>query len=227
MKVALITGASRGFGAALADALNADGWVLVVDARNGDALATSAARWDNATAVAGDVSDTAHRDDLARTVHRLGRLDLLVNNASLLGPSPQPTLDHYPIGDLRRVYDVNVLAPLALTQLVLPELKAAGGIVVNVTSDAGLETYEGWGGYGSSKAALDQLTAILGAENPSIAAYAFDPGDMRTQMHQEAFPGEDISDRPDPHTIVPALLRLLEAKPKSGRYRAADFVVAA
>ena len=227
MKVALITGASRGFGAALADALNADGWVLVVDARNGDALATSAARWDNATAVAGDVSDTAHRDDLARTVHRLGRLDLLVNNASLLGPSPQPTLDHYPIGDLRRVYDVNVLAPLALTQLVLPELKAAGGIVVNVTSDAGLETYEGWGGYGSSKAALDQLTATLGAENPSIAAYAFDPGDMRTQMHQEAFPGEDISDRPDPHTIVPALLRLLEAKPKSGRYRAADFVVAA
>ena len=126
---------------------------------------------------------------------------------------------------LASVYDVNVFAPLALTQLVLSELKASEGIVVNVTSDAGVEPYEGWGGYGSSKAALDQLTAILGAENQSIAAYAFDPGDMRTQMHQEAFPGEDISDRPEPETIVPALLRLIETRPKSGRYRAADLMV--
>jgi len=225
MKVALITGASRGFGAALADELNARGWSLIVDARHEDALAEAAARWENAFAIAGDVSEPAHLDELARAVHRLGRLDLLVNNASLLGPSPQPTLDRYPIGVLASVYDVNVFAPLALTQLVLPELKASGGIVVNVTSDAGVEPYEGWGGYGSSKAALDQLTAILGAENQSIAAYAFDPGDMRTQMHQEAFPGEDISDRPEPETIVPALLRLIETRPKSGRYRAADLMV--
>ena len=225
MKVALITGASRGFGAALADELNARGWSLIVDARHEDALAEAAARWENAFAIAGDVSEPAHLDGLARAVHRLGRLDLLVNNASLLGPSPQPTLDRYPIGVLASVYDVNVFAPLALTQLVLSELKASEGIVVNVTSDAGVEPYEGWGGYGSSKAALDQLTAILGAENQSIAAYAFDPGDMRTQMHQEAFPGEDISDRPEPETIVPALLRLIETRPKSGRYRAADLMV--
>jgi len=225
MKVALITGASRGFGAALADELNARGWTLIVDARHEDALAEAADRWQNAFAIAGDISEPAHRDELARAVHRLGRLDVLVNNASLLGPSPQPTLDRYPIGVLASVYDVNVFAPLALTQLVLPELKASGGIVVNVTSDAGVEPYEGWGGYGSSKAALDQLTAILGAENPTIAAYAFDPGDMRTQMHQDAFPGEDISDRPEPETIVPALLQLIETRPKSGRYRAADLKV--
>ena len=225
MKVALITGASRGFGAALADELNARGWSLIVDARHEDALAEAAARWENAFAIAGDVSEPAHLDELARAVHRLGRLDLLVNNASLLGPSPQPTLDRYPIGVLASVYDVNVFAPLALTQLVLPELKASEGIVVNVTSDAGVEPYEGWGGYGSSKAALDQLTAILGAENPTIAAYAFDPGDMRTQMHQDAFPDEDISDRPEPQTIVPAVLHLIETRPKSGRYRAADLMV--
>ena len=225
MKVALITGASRGFGAALADELNARGWTLIVDARHEDALAEAAERWQNAFAIAGDISEPAHRDELARAVHRLGRLDVLVNNASLLGPSPQPTLDRYPIGVFASVYDVNVFAPLALTQLVLPELKASGGIVVNVTSDAGVEPYEGWGGYGSSKAALDQLTAILGAENPTIAAYAFDPGDMRTQMHQDAFPGEDISDRPEPETIVPALLHLIETRPKSGRYRAADLKV--
>ena len=225
MKVALITGASRGFGAALADELNARGWTLIVDARHEDALAEAAERWQNGFAIAGDISEPAHRDELARAVHRLGRLDVLVNNASLLGPSPQPTLDRYPIGVFASVYDVNVFAPLALTQLVLPELKASGGIVVNVTSDAGVEPYEGWGGYGSSKAALDQLTAILGAENPTIAAYAFDPGDMRTQMHQDAFPGEDISDRPEPETIVPALLQLIETRPKSGRYRAADLKV--
>jgi NAD(P)-dependent dehydrogenase (short-subunit alcohol dehydrogenase family) len=225
MKVALITGASRGFGVALAESFNALGWTLIVDARGSEALREASARWENATAIPGDVSDPAHREDLARAVHRLGRLDLLVNNASLLGPSPQPPLDRYPIGVLAGVYDVNVFAPLALTQLVLPELETSQGIVVNITSDAGVEPYEGWGGYGSSKAALDQLTAIFGAENPSIAAYAFDPGDMRTEMHQEAFPGEDISDRPEPETIVPALIKLLETRPKSGRYRAADLMV--
>ena len=225
MRVALITGASRGFGAALGGSLNAQGWMLVVDARGAKALKNMSARWENAIAIPGDVSDPAHREDLARAVHRLGRLDLLVNNASSLGPSPQPALDRYPIGVMAGVYDVNVFAPLALTQLLLPELKSSHGIVVNITSDAGVEAYEGWGGYGSSKSALDQLTAIFGAENPSIATYAFDPGDMRTQMQQDAFPGEDISDRPEPETIVPALIRLLETKPKSGRYRAADLMV--
>jgi NAD(P)-dependent dehydrogenase (short-subunit alcohol dehydrogenase family) len=227
MKVALITGASRGFGAALADDLNARGWTLIVDARDADALAKTAARWENVVPIDGDVSEPEHREELARAVHRLGRLDLLVNNASMLGPSPQPTLDRYPVGVLARVYDVNVFGPLALTQLLLPDLKASYGIVVNVTSDTGVEPYEGWGGCGSSKAALDQITAILGAENPSVAVYAFDPGDMRTRMHQEAFPGEDISDRPEPETIVPALLSLIETRPKSGRYRASDLTVKA
>ena len=225
MKVALITGASRGFGGALADALNGHGWTLIVDAQDPETLGTRAARWEKATVIAGDVSEPSHREELAAAVRRLGRLDLLVNNASLLGPSPQPTLDRYPVGVLARVYDVNVFAPLALTQLVLPHLKASNGIVVNITSDAGVEPYEGWGGYGSSKAALDQLTKILGVENPTISAYAFDPGDMRTQMHQEAFPDEDISDRPEPETIVPALIRLLDTRPKSGRYRTADLLV--
>jgi NAD(P)-dependent dehydrogenase (short-subunit alcohol dehydrogenase family) len=225
MKVALITGASRGFGAALADTLNEAGWRLVVDARDRAALARTVSRWENAYPIAGDVSEPAHREELMRAVGSFGRLDLLVNNASLLGLSPQPTLDRYPIDVLAHVYDVNVFAPLALMQAALPALKASGGIVVNVTSDAGAEPYEGWGGYGSSKAALDQLTAIFGAENPSIATYAFDPGDMRTQMHQEAFPGEDISDRPEPARVVPALVRLLETRPPSGRYRAADLMV--
>ena len=140
----------------------------------------------------------------------------------MLGPSPQPSLADYPVDVLRRVYDVNVVAPLALTQALLPALRRNGGTIVNITSDAGVEPYEGWGGYGSSKAALDQLTAILGAEETSLRVYAFDPGDMRTRMHQEAFPGEDISDRPEPETVVPALLQLIEGVRPSGRYRAAD-----
>jgi NAD(P)-dependent dehydrogenase (short-subunit alcohol dehydrogenase family) len=228
MSVALITGASRGLGAALAAELAGQGWTLIVDARDGQALTTSVTTWDgDVVAIPGDVADPGHREELARAVHRLGRLDLLVNNASLLGPSPQPPLDRYPIDVLEDVYRVNVFAPLALTQLVLPDLKTANGIVVNVTSDASVEPYEGWGGYGSSKAALDQLTAIFAAEQPSVAVYAFDPGDMRTQMHQEAYPGDDISDRPEPETVVPAFLHLIEDRPSSGRYRASDFAVIA
>jgi NAD(P)-dependent dehydrogenase (short-subunit alcohol dehydrogenase family) len=228
MSVALITGASRGLGAALSAELAGQGWTLIVDARDGDALAGAVKEWGGeVVAIPGDVADEGHREELARAVHRLGRLDLLVNNASLLGPSPQPPLDRYPLDVLENVYRVNVFAPLALTQLLLPELKIASGIVVNVTSDASVEPYEGWGGYGSSKAALDQLTAILAAEQPSVGVYAFDPGDMRTQMHQEAYPGEDISDRPEPKTVVPAFLRLLEDRPSSGRYRASDFAVTA
>jgi NAD(P)-dependent dehydrogenase (short-subunit alcohol dehydrogenase family) len=201
---------------------------VIVDARDDVALEAAAKGWGGEViAIPGDVAESSHREELARAVHRLGRLDLLVNNASLLGPSPQPPLDLYPLDALERVYGVNVFAPLALAQLVLPQLKSTGGILVNVTSDASVEPYEGWGGYGSSKAALDQLTAILAAEQPSVGVYAFDPGDMRTQMHQEAYPGEDISDRPQPETVVPALLRLIEHRPSSGRYHATDFAVPA
>jgi len=154
----------------------------------------------------------------------LGGLDLLVNNASVLGPSPQPRLADYPIDVLSRVYEVNALAPIALAQRALPQLRLHHGTIVNITSDAGVEPYAGWGGYGSSKAALDQLGNILGAEEPEIRVYTFDPGDMRTQMHQDAFPGEDISDRPEPESVVPALIRLLDDRPASGRYRAADVI---
>jgi len=201
-------------------------WNLIVDARDANALARTVAAWaarNRVVAVPGDVTDPAHREALARAVEEHGRLDLLVNNASFLGPSPQPTLDRYPADVLERVYGVNVFAPLALTQLLLPVLN--GGTIVNVTSDASVEPYEGWGGYGSSKAALDHLTRILAAEQPTLRVYAVDPGDMRTAMQQEAFPGEDISDRPEPETVVPAFLRLLDERPVSGRYRASDLLV--
>jgi NAD(P)-dependent dehydrogenase (short-subunit alcohol dehydrogenase family) len=228
MAVALITGGSRGFGFALAQALSARGWQLVVDARDPVVLGTAAGRLGSGvTALAGDVADPAHRAELARAVDSLGGLDLLVNNASALGPSPQPTLDRYPAGELERVFGVNAFAPLALVQLVLPRLAAAAGTIVNVSSDAAVEAYPGWGGYGASKAALDQLSAVLAAEQPALRVYAFDPGDMRTDMHQQAFPGEDISDRPEPATVVPALLHLLDTRPPSGRYRAADLATAA
>ena len=229
MAVALITGASRGFGRAVAEELAKKDWDLVVDARNDDILQSVAHGWPGSgttTAVAGDIADPAHREELSRIIRDRGRLDVLINNASELGPSPQPTLDNYPLSELERVYRVNTLAPLALVQLVLPELIAAGGAVVNVSSDAAVEAYPGWGGYGSSKAALDQLTAVLAAEHPALAVYSFDPGDMRTTMQQQAFPYEDISDRPEPHTVVPTLLRLIEEHPPSGRYRSADLLVA-
>ena len=220
---ALITGASKGLGRALAGALAARGWRLVVDARTPGSLA---AELPGAAVVAGDVTDPGHRGALAAAVDALGRLDLLVNNASDLGPSPLPALAGYPLEALRRVYETDVVAPLALIQVMAPRLRAAGGIVVNVSSDAAVEPYPGWGGYGSAKAALDQLSAILAAEEPDLRVYAVDPGDMRTDMHQAAFPGEDITDRPEPATVVPALLRLLDARPPSGRYRAADWAAA-
>jgi NAD(P)-dependent dehydrogenase (short-subunit alcohol dehydrogenase family) len=231
MASAIITGASRGLGAALARSLAADGWRLVLDARGGDALDAVAQglRADGAaiTAIAGDVRDPDHRAALIEAATRDdGRLDLLVNNASVLGPSPQPALARYPLDVLDHVYRVNVVAPLALVQLALPALRAASGTIVDITSDASVEPYEGWGGYGSSKAALDQVTRVLGAEEPDLHVYAFDPGDMRTQMHQEAFPGEDISDRPPPEDVVPDLRRLLAELPPSGRYRAADLPAA-
>lgn len=224
MPVALVTGASRGLGAALVHALSARGWALVVDARSADALHAATADVSDLVAVPGDVSDPDHRAELEAAVRRYGRLDLVVNNASLLGPSPQPELADYPLDVLRRVYEVDVVAPLALVQTMLPWLSAAGGAVVDVTSDAAVQAYAGWGGYGSAKAALDQLTAVLAVEHPRLGVYAFDPGDMRTQMHQAAFPAEDISDRPGPETVVPALLRLLDNRPPSGRYTAAELL---
>jgi NAD(P)-dependent dehydrogenase (short-subunit alcohol dehydrogenase family) len=220
---ALITGASKGLGRALARGLAERGWRLVLDARNSTALSAVAADLPEAMVIRGDVADAAHRADLTRAVDRLGRLDLLVNNASDLGPSPLPPLADYPIEALRRVYETDVIAPLVLTQLLLPRLRAARGIVLNISSDAAVEPYPGWGGYGSAKAALDQLSAVFGAEESDVRVYAVDPGDMRTEMHQAAFPGADISDRPEPETVVPSLLRLLDERPASGRYRAADW----
>jgi NAD(P)-dependent dehydrogenase (short-subunit alcohol dehydrogenase family) len=227
MPVALITGASRGLGRAAARALAARGWSLVADARDAADLTAALRGLAGVVAVPGDVTDPGHRADLAAAATRLGPLGLLMNNASRLGPSPQPLLRDYPPGELGRVYETNVFAPLALIQLLAGPLTAAGGIVINVSSDAAVEHYPGWGGYGSAKAALDQLTAVLAAEEPSLRCYSFDPGDMRTDLHQQAFPGEDISDRPEPESVIPALLRLIGERPPSGRYRAGDLGAAA
>ena len=219
MPVGIVTGASRGLGLALARALDERGWDLVVDARGADALADAAADLDRVTAIPGDVADAAHRRALVEAAG--DRIDLVVNNASLLGPSPMPALADYPLDALREVYEANVVAPLALLQVALPRL-AEGAAVLDITSDAGAEAYEGWGGYGSSKAALEHLTAIFAAEQPRLRVYWVDPGDMRTQMHQDAFPGEDISDRPPPEDSVPGLLALIEGDLPSGRYRASE-----
>ncbi len=177
--------------------------------------------------IPGDVADQEHRAALVAAAAELGGIDLLVNNASVLGPSPQPRLADYPLDVLTHVFAVNTVAPIALVQLALPHLRERFGTIVNITSDAAVEPYEGWGGYGSSKAALEQAGKVLAAEEPTVHVYTFDPGDMRTRMHQEAFPGEDISDRPEPETVVPALRRLLSDRPDSGRYRASDFAPAA
>jgi NAD(P)-dependent dehydrogenase (short-subunit alcohol dehydrogenase family) len=220
MPTAIVTGASRGLGLALARALAERGWRLVIDAREAGPLQDAAAELARSTDVAalsGDVADPEHRDALLAAAG--GPVDLLVNNASVLGPSPQPYLADYPLDALERVYRVNVLAPLGLIQRALPQLPA-GARIVNVSSDAAVEPYEGWGGYGSSKAALDQLTAILAVERHDLRVYSVDPGDMNTRLHQEAFPGEDISDRPPPETSVPGLLALIEGELPSGRYQA-------
>ena len=223
MPTAVITGASQGLGRAMARALAERGWSLIADARHAGQLAAAVGGLAAVTTVAGDVTDPAHRASLAAAIPPGGRLDLLINNASQLGPSPLPPLRSYPLAELGQVYQTNVLAPLALIQLLAGPLTAAGGTVVNVSSDAAADAYPGWGGYGSAKAALDQLTAVLAAEEPGVRWYAFDPGDMRTAMHQRAFPGEDISDRPEPEVAGAALLRLLSHRPPSGRYRASDY----
>ncbi len=221
-RTALITGASRGLGLALARALAEEGWTLIIDARGEDALRKASAELSEQTdviSIPGDVSDPAHRAALAGAAREAGGLDALVNNASILGPSPQPALLDYPLGRLEEIYRTNTLAPLALVQVLRNELKQDAH-VVNVTSDAAVEPYEGWGGYGSSKAALEQLSNILGAENPNLRVYRVDPGDMRTQMHQDAFPDEDISDRPLPEESVPGLLELITGDLPGGRYEA-------
>jgi NAD(P)-dependent dehydrogenase (short-subunit alcohol dehydrogenase family) len=225
--VAIITGASRGFGKAVTAALLGRGWAVVGDARRTAELETTAAELNSNRLIAlpGDVTDASHRDALVAAATKAGPLRLLVNNASRLGPSPQPALADYPASELWDVYRTNVFAPLALIQAALPALTATGGLIINLSSDAAVEPYPGWGGYGSSKAALDQLSAVLAAEAPAVPVYAFDPGDMRTEMHQAAFPGEDISDRAEPETVVPALLRLLDTRPAAGRYRAADLAL--
>src|SRR5437868_10333787 len=221
-RTALITGASCGLGLALVRQLALQGWNLIIDARGAEALETARAELaalTNVVAIPGDVTDIKHREALQEAARAAGGLDVLINNASFLGPSPQPYLLEYPLDVLEQVYRTNVIAPLALLQALQRQLKA-GARVINITSDAGVEPYEGWGGYGSSKAALEQLSHILAAENETLRIYWVDPGDMRTQMHQEAFPGEDISDRPLPEESVPGLLTLIMGTHPSGRYAA-------
>jgi NAD(P)-dependent dehydrogenase (short-subunit alcohol dehydrogenase family) len=230
MPVAIITGGSRGFGRALAVDLASDGWAVVLDGRTAtsveEAVAELEARGVPVRGITGDVADGDHREALVAAADQLGSLNLLVNNASTLGPTPLPNLERYPLDELRRVYEVNTLAPLALLQLALPRLRRSHGTVVSLSSDAAVEAYPGWGGYGSSKAALDHLHQVLAAEEPDLTVYQFDPGDMRTEMHQAAFPGEDISDRPEAETVVPTLRRLLASGAPSGRYRAGQWVPA-
>jgi NAD(P)-dependent dehydrogenase (short-subunit alcohol dehydrogenase family) len=229
MKKALITGASRGLGRALAAGLAEAGYTLVVDARNGEALRVAASDiraglpGADVTAVPGDVTDPGHRSVLRAAA---GEIDLLVNNAGTLGAAPLPAMADYPPDELRAAFEANVIAPVALIQLFLPALRERGGAVLNITSDAAVEPYAGWGGYGAAKAALEQASNVLAAEETAIRVWWVDPGDLRTDMHQAAFPGQDISDRPLPESVVPALVRLVTERLPSGRYRAAELVPA-
>jgi NAD(P)-dependent dehydrogenase (short-subunit alcohol dehydrogenase family) len=236
-KTALITGASRGLGRALASGLAGEGYALIITGRDGAALEAAVADLiaqapqapvaaGAVTVVRGDITDPEHRAVLLRTATGLGGLDLLVNNAGTLGASPLPALADYPVDELRAAFEVNVIAPIALTQLLLPALRKGGGAVLNITSDAAVEAYAGWGGYGAAKAALEQASNVLAAEETTIRVWRADPGDLRTDMHQQAFPGEDISDRPVPESVVPALLRLITERLPSGRYRAAELAPA-
>jgi NAD(P)-dependent dehydrogenase (short-subunit alcohol dehydrogenase family) len=228
--VAVVTGASRGLGRALADSLAAVGYAVVIDARDGVALRAAAAairaRHDlplrSVVEIAGDIADPDHRAELVAAAADLGGASLLVNNAGTLGASPLPALADYPLPELIAAFEVNVAAPIAITQLLLPDLRRRGGSVLSITSDAAVEAYAGWGGYGATKAALEQACNVLAAEEPAVRVWWVDPGDLRTQMHQQAFPGEDISDRPLPHAVVPSFLRLIGERMPSGRYRAAD-----
>ena len=233
--VAIVTGASRGLGLELARALARDGWNLVLTARTAadlDRVAAELAAITEVAALAGSVVDDDHRADLAEAAAELGGAALLVNNASTLtgyelDGASLPTLAEFPLPGLLETFEVNVLGPIALTQLVLPQLRRSGGVIINISSDAAVEAYAGWGGYGASKAALDHASAVFAEEEPGVRIWAVDPGDLRTRMHQEAYPGEDISDRPLPETVVPAFRALLRERPVSGRYRAAELLIKA
>ncbi|HEX8004931.1 MAG TPA: SDR family NAD(P)-dependent oxidoreductase [Trebonia sp.] len=214
MKHALITGASRGLGLALARALAADGWALTLTARGAEDLRAAAAEL-GATAIPGDVTDPVHRERLARAVPEL---DLLVNNASGLGPVPLPALADFPVDGLRALLESNVLAPLGLIQATLPALRKRQGAIVNISSDAAVEAYEGWGGYGTTKAALEQLSHVLAAEEPDVAVWWVDPGEMRTRMLADAIGAEEAAQADAPDVVAPALLKLLERRPASGRF---------
>jgi NAD(P)-dependent dehydrogenase (short-subunit alcohol dehydrogenase family) len=232
MSVAIVTGASRGLGEALASGLAASGWSVVIDGRDRTTLDTAAGHIRTHAAdgarvveVVGDITDAGHRRALTDAAVGLGGLDLLVNNAGTLGASPLPSLADYPLDELRVAFEVNVVAPLGLLQDALPFLlDSPRPRLIDITSDAGVEAYEGWGGYGAGKAALEHLGAVLAVEFPSLTVWSVDPGDLRTVMHQAAFPGEDISDRPEPSTVVPAFLDLIDSYRPSGRYRAAELV---
>ncbi|MGO8955980.1 MAG: SDR family NAD(P)-dependent oxidoreductase [Streptosporangiaceae bacterium] len=232
--IAIVTGASRGLGLALAGGLAAAGYRLIIDARDGVALEAAAAQiraqhdlpLRAVLPMPGDITDPGHRAELAAAAAELGGTTLLVNNAGTLGASPLPALAAYPPAALLALFEVSAVAPIALTQLVLPDLRSLGGSVLSVTSDAAVEAYAGWGGYGAAKAALEQACNVLAAEEPAVRVWWVDPGDLRTRMHQDAYPGEDISDRPLPATVLPAFLRLIGERMPSGRYRAAELMPA-
>ncbi|HVA08670.1 MAG TPA: SDR family oxidoreductase [Acidimicrobiales bacterium] len=234
MQVAIVTGASRGLGEALATGLVNEGWSVVINGRDAGTLQVAAARLEQVApagvrvlAVAGDITDDEHRRALVTAAASLGGLDLVVNNAGTLGAAPLPTLDRYPLDELRVAFEANVVAPLALLQQALPLLSSAPRPrIVNITSDAAVAPYEGWGGYGAGKAALEHVGAVLGVERPDVTTWSVDPGDLRTDMHQAAFPGEDISDRPVPASVVPAFMMLIASDRPSGRYRAAELLTA-
>jgi NAD(P)-dependent dehydrogenase (short-subunit alcohol dehydrogenase family) len=221
---AIITGGSRGLGYAFAEQLAEAGWTVIIDGRTAASVRAAAERL-GVIGIPGDITDAAHRNELLAALPD-GRLDLLVNNAGILGPSPLPHVAEFDVEALQAIFDVNVIAPLQLTQAALPLLRASGGIVADITSDAAVEGYPGWGGYGAGKAATEQLRNVLAAEEPDLTVWRIDPGDVRTEMHQLAFPGEDISDRPLPSAVAPGLISLLFERPGSGRYRLTDYIPA-
>lgn len=224
--VAIVTGISRGFGLAVAHALLAKGWQVVGDGRSTESLKKVQANLGpGAILIAGNVTNEAHLIKLVDTARSLGQFKLLVNNAGILGPSPMPVLLDLKINDLESVLKINTLAPLRLIQIAAPSLAKIVGVVINVTSDAAVKDYEGWGAYSITKAALEKLTAILALEQKAIRFYCLDPGDMQTDMHQAAYPGEDISDRQNPNVSAPAVVRLAKGDLPSGRYRVADLLI--
>jgi len=225
---ALVTGASAGLGLALSSALAQRGYRLVIDAREGgrlEAARQALSAHTEVTAILGDIGEGSHQGALTNAVATLGELNVLVHNASTLGPTPLRPMHELAAHELAAILAVNTVAPNELTRRLLPWLTVAHATVVAISSDAATHAYQTWGGYGASKAALDHLVGTWTVEHPDISWYAVDPGDMRTDMQQAAFPGEDISDRPLPEAVVPAFLRLLqERRPPSGRYQARELL---